>query len=289
MGVLNKKELLALAKNHELFINNDFIEKNFKSASYDLRIGTIFKDNKIFSKDHPNDSISFIEVKPSEIVTMLTLEVVNIPNKYVGTVFAINRMSSKGLLILNPGHIDPGFKGPVSICAINLSKESFKLNLGDSIFTLVVNELKKELEEKDLYNPSYDKTKRKEYEKSYDKNSFSRLSKSFFDLIVGYEKAKELLISRLYDRLKLKLKKIGSFLIWVTAILGGIYLIFPSSSLFVNKSKLEKDYQIEISERDSIINSKDIIIEAKDSIIVTKELELSKFKEKKNKPKDGKN
>ncbi len=74
-------------------------------------------------------------------------------------------MSSQGLLILNPGHIDPGFKGPISICAINLSKENFKINIGDDAFTLIISDLSEKLTGDDLYKSSYDSTKRYKYEK----------------------------------------------------------------------------------------------------------------------------
>lgn len=201
---------------------------------------------------------------------MLSLEVVKIPKSLIGTVFAINGMSSQGLLILNPGHIDPGFIGPISICAINLSKESFKLSLGQSIFTLVLNELSSELEESELYKPTYLKTTRKEYEKLRDKNSFSKLSNSFFDLIVGYKEAKVLLIKKLYKNFITDIKRIISFIVTAGAILGAIYLVIPKSVLFKNQSNQEESQKV-ILKKDSIIN-------VKDSIIREKELELKNLK-----------
>jgi len=195
MTVISKSNIRNLVNSTDL-LGSDFKLENIKGSSYDLRIGTIYKKGEIYSAKHPNDSISYIEIKPSEIVTMLTLEVVHIPPNMVASVFAINRMSSKGLLILNPGHIDPGFKGPISICAINLSKESFKLSLGDDIFTIVFSELDSQLGQSDLYSSSFIPSDRKGYEKNYNKNSFSNLSNSIFDLIVGYDKSKEFLIKK---------------------------------------------------------------------------------------------
>jgi dCTP deaminase len=41
----------------------------------------------------------------------------------------------------NPGHIDPGYKGPLHLTAINMGRESFEIRRGDLIVTIVVVEL----------------------------------------------------------------------------------------------------------------------------------------------------
>jgi deoxycytidine triphosphate deaminase len=270
MAVINKNKILTLANSADL-LGSDFEIKNIKGSSYDLRIGTIYKKGEIYSENHPNDSISFIKIKPSEIVTMLTLEVVNIPPNMVATVFAINRMSSKGLLILNPGHIDPGFKGPISICAINLSKEPFKLSLGDDIFTIVFSELDTHLNPSDLFSSGFNSSDRKGYEKKYDKNSFSNLSNSFFDLIVGYEKSKKLLIKKLVQNFWGLFKKTFTTVAIAISIIAGFYSLIPKSFIFGDIKEIKENYNEDISKKDSIIK-------IKDSIINRKELEIKQLK-----------
>lgn len=189
MGILIKSQLIDLAKENEL-LGLNYLKDNFQSASYDLRIGTLYKDGKILSESHPNKKVYNVSIKPGEIVTMLTLEDVKIPIDCCATVFPINRMSSKGFLILNPGHIDPGFHGPLSICAINLSSKTEVLDLGKSIFTLILKRLDKTIEdEDDVYKSSFIRDKRKEYERNYLNNSFINLSNNIFDLVIGYKKA----------------------------------------------------------------------------------------------------
>jgi deoxycytidine triphosphate deaminase len=185
MSVLIKAELIELAKNHEL-LGTDYAENNFEPCSYDLRMGTAFQHEKIYRKNKSNEGFTnTIVIKPSEIVTFLTLEIIKIPNDCIGTVFAINSLSSTGLLILNPGHIDPGFKGPISICAINLSKEERRISIGDKIFTLVLQKLTAELHASEVYKSKFTDLKTREEE--FNKNTALQLSNSFFDLISTYK------------------------------------------------------------------------------------------------------
>lgn len=113
---------------------------HLQGASYDLRIGTIFQGGKIISFTDEKEANTIVTLQPSEIVTMLTKESVELPLNIHATVFAINKNSSSGLLILNPGHIDPGFKGPITICAINLSKDQMVLAVDRKIFTIIFHD-----------------------------------------------------------------------------------------------------------------------------------------------------
>tara|TARA_R110002033_G_scaffold153429_1_gene189931 strand:- start:4995 stop:5849 length:855 start_codon:yes stop_codon:yes gene_type:complete len=261
MAILNIKSLKKLAKEDNL-LGHDYLEQNFEPASYDLRIGTIYKDGKIISAEHPKSPHYFTKIKPSEIVTFHTLEKVKIPHNCCGTVFALNSYSSSGLLILNPGHIDPGFEGYISVCAINLSEQEFDVDLGKEIFTLIVEELDEIVPKKYRYqNPKY--LNRKEFEEKQYKDRFQKLSNSFFDLILSYDKSNKLLKDlKVYEKVKVQLKKVFSILVTAASILGGIFLLFPDSSIFNNESK-----------------NREVIEKYKDSINNLKENNLLLFKQ----------
>jgi deoxycytidine triphosphate deaminase len=252
MAILNIDSLKKLAKENKLLGDNYKLE-NFQPSSYDLRIGTIYNNNKIISADHPDSSTYYVEVRPSEIITMLTLEEVNMPHNCCGTVFALNNHSSTGLLILNPGHIDPSYIGPISVCAINLSKESIKISLNDKIFTLIVEKLNKVVSEKDRYK-NKTLTSRKIFEENQYKTNFSKLSNSFFDLVVGYKDQKKLLGEVLYERFWHYVKiflKILAAIATIAGILRFIYALYPEeiNELIKNKETeiiKEKDYKINL-------------------------------------------
>lgn len=184
MAILSKKTITELAKNKKL-LGDDYLVEKIRGSSYDLRIGTFFlKDSversNIISIEKEKDFDEIIKILPSDIITFLTLETVTIPNHICGTVFPINKLSSTGLLILNPGHIDPGFSGPISICAINLSKDIIYLSLKDPIFTIIFDTLDYETEP---YDNKKTAMNRRDYELNFYKNKASKLSNSIFDLI----------------------------------------------------------------------------------------------------------
>jgi len=250
MSVLSIEKLRELAEDHEL-LGKDFDKNNFQPSSYDLRIGTIYKDGKIISHSSTKNNLfsfgkysisknsSMVSVKPSEIIILYTLEEINMPEDHCGTVFAINNLSSKGFLILNPGHIDPGFKGPVSICAINLSKNSIPLNLGDKIFTLTVHEIEGTIPPDDKYS-SQEFESREKFEQKKFKSTYNNMSRSFFDLITEHKKSRTFLAEIILNKY---IKKGIQFILIIAGIIGGIAALqslFPESIVFNYSSTKEQ-------------------------------------------------
>ena len=247
MSIINKNKILQLAKENEL-LGSDYSEKNIKGSSYDLRIGTIFitKDNekneKIISVERNNNRI--VEILPSEIVTMLTLEHINMPDSICGTVFPINSLSSKGFSILNPGHIDPGFSGPISVCAINLSNEIIRLSLKDDIFTIIFDTLE---EPTNIYTQN-NSGKRYDIENEFYKNRASKLSPSIFDLIT-INKYIPYLREQVEYVIKVKINKAIKIFFYIlvgfATIFGTIYALKNTSNNeiknFENKIKKQKE------------------------------------------------
>lgn len=112
------------------------IVANVEACSYDLRVGTIFREGL------PINGVQGQAIlQPGDIVSFFTLEELDLPPNVTATAFAINAMSSQGILVLNPGHIDPGFKGPLTVRAINLRATSKPIDLGTKIFTVVFERL----------------------------------------------------------------------------------------------------------------------------------------------------
>lgn len=223
MAVLIKKEIIDLAEDPDVkLLGSSYKSENVKGCSYDLRIGTIFKNGKFISLLKDNGS-KIVDLLPSEIITILTYEVVNIPAYLCGTVFSINKNSSSGFLILNPGHIDPGFLGPISICAINLSNEVKHLNIGEPIFTIYFHKLTGPTEP---YISFF--SDRSEYEIKLYKERFSKLSPSFFDLM-KMDKYKPHLVDLIKDILneksRIRWEKIKNNLGLYLTIIGGIITI----------------------------------------------------------------
>jgi deoxycytidine triphosphate deaminase len=225
MSFLLKNEIKSLALTEGL-LGSNFEEGCLQSCSYDLRVGAVFKDHKIISLDSNPNSNWDIAIKPSEIITMMTLEEVNLPKHICATVFPINKWSSTGLLILNPGHIDPGYKGAISICAVNLSKETKYLQVKKTkIFTILFHWLSGPAEGY-KNNEELLASTRKEKEQHFFINKARTMSSSIFDLILENE-YKPFLQKIVDDSIRQQLYKIvakfvGAIVILAT-ILGTIY------------------------------------------------------------------
>jgi deoxycytidine triphosphate deaminase len=270
MSTLNINELKALATTKNL-LGTDYNDNNFSPSSYDLRIGSIFKDGKIYSADfQPKNFPNIIDINPSEIVSMLTLEKVSIPLNCIGTVFAINKHSSKGLLILNPGHIDPGFSGHISICAINLSNEIKTMSIGEPIFTLILQKLATEITAKEGYK-NLEWPSRKEEEQNFLKTKSKKLSNSFFDLVTKYGDAKKTLGEIIWNKFLKQLGNIIKVLVFISA-LAGIYAILPENLKIFDRQK-------PVTNDSSNVNSKYIpLIKQKDDTIKILKDSIDKLK-----------
>lgn len=116
-------------------------EGSFQPSSYDLRIGTVFFDGRMIGKDSPNANDSVI-LLPGDVVSITTLEEVRLPKEVMATVFPINAQSRKGLMVLNPGHIDPGFEGFLTVKALNLRKVPLAILRQEKILTIIFEKLR---------------------------------------------------------------------------------------------------------------------------------------------------
>lgn len=138
MTILTKRDIETEIQNGRLILNSR--PERLSTCSYDMAIGTIFQDGLLIDSNRPLAERQIL-VKPGEVVTMLTSEELHLPNHIAATAYAMNYRSSEGFLVLNPGHVDPGFKGALEIKAINLRKVSLRLCLEDPIFTVVFQTL----------------------------------------------------------------------------------------------------------------------------------------------------
>jgi hypothetical protein len=107
-----------------------------RSCSFDMTVGTIFWDGKILTGPD-----TLVTVPPGGVIALFTAEEVNLPADICATVFAINDMSSKGFLVVNPGHVDPGFKGALTVKALNVRKTALQLGHGEAVFTIIFQRL----------------------------------------------------------------------------------------------------------------------------------------------------
>lgn len=149
MNILNRAEISRLIRDKKI-ITGDTIYKDIqldyyhnsslKPCSVYLHLGEVYipeqKDGARGSLTNPVTDQYVLE--PGEVVLVRTEEVLNIPADIGGICFAPANFSLKGLLIVNIGHIDPGYKGKLHFNVVNLGKEKFPLQRDSLIAKLLI-------------------------------------------------------------------------------------------------------------------------------------------------------
>ena len=196
MGILNKSEIIRRLEKGELLIRarlDDNGQLDVEPDSYDLTAGIAvwkeeIKPNKheiltVMCKDGCTvDQQPTITVQPGQMVFVITQEEVNLPLEICGTVYSRNSIALEGILALNAGHVDPGYKGPIVIRLINLKATPWTLHLGNPIFTITFQTIDHVEGDKLESGPIYSREKMLDRVRKTAENS---LSNALFDLYAG--------------------------------------------------------------------------------------------------------
>lgn len=141
-GILRDIEIMGEIRAGRLLKNAS--EDCVQTCSYDMRIGTIFEGENIIRNSQTGGKQ--VVISPGEIISLFTLEDIFLPPDIAATAFAMNSWSSQGILVLNPGHVDPGYEGPLTVRVINLRATPKAIPLGIPIFTVIFERLPAEVE-----------------------------------------------------------------------------------------------------------------------------------------------
>jgi dCTP deaminase len=111
-------------------------DSRIQPASLDLTIGRILVPTDDESEDrlHEEPSLSLTQ---GETAVVETYEYLTLPRTVAAIGFPPATISRDGLLMTNPGHIDPGYAGRLKFTLINLGKKPIELASGKPICTLL--------------------------------------------------------------------------------------------------------------------------------------------------------
>lgn len=141
-AVLGKTAIKRLSKSNKLIDPIDPEERSFQPAAYDLRLGHVILADKYIAWQSAERENS-VDLRPGEVATLVSREKLSLPFNINGVIVPRNSWAKRGLLILNAGHIDPGYQGVVTAQAINLAEKPIPLVLGQryfsAIFTLIAD------------------------------------------------------------------------------------------------------------------------------------------------------
>jgi deoxycytidine triphosphate deaminase len=155
MNILTRDKIIELIKrdkdiinDSEAFFQSDINNKFLKSShiqqcSVDLHIGNIYlpelKENNRGSASNPIETEHVLQTGQTALIR--TKEEVRFPTNIAGICFAPSRITLKGVLITNMGHVDPGYKGHLHFTIINMGKSPYVLRNRDIICTMLLIEL----------------------------------------------------------------------------------------------------------------------------------------------------
>jgi deoxycytidine triphosphate deaminase len=150
MRLLTDAELKAKIDNLQPPLIEGMSTKDWQSkdspiqpCSVDLHIGRI----QVPAEDQaqPGPKISKLgdeHVLLSGATAVLTTsEVLHMSSSIAAIGFPPSHVSIKGLLMTNPGHVDPGYVGPMHFTVINMGRSPYALRIGDAICTVLFFEL----------------------------------------------------------------------------------------------------------------------------------------------------
>jgi dCTP deaminase len=126
--------------------SNDFLGSKSKvqAASLNLTIGEIYIPGMDINKPGGvNSPAKEWTLKQGHTAVIKTAEVLNLGPRLSGIAFPPATLSLRGLLTTNPGHIDPGYSGPLHLTVINMGRTTFSLRAGDRVMRVLFLELDK--------------------------------------------------------------------------------------------------------------------------------------------------
>ncbi len=112
-------------------------------SSIDLHIGQIRlpEISKNDARGGLNNPLKEYVLKPGHTVVIESYEDFHLPPDITGICFPPFHISRRGILMIDPGHIDPGYQGTVHCTVINMGREAFPLIEGREIVTVVLFKL----------------------------------------------------------------------------------------------------------------------------------------------------
>ncbi len=107
-------------------------------ASIDLTIGNIYlPEVKKGEEGSIQTPLSDCYLDPGHTAIVATKEILNLPSDLAVIGFPPSSVSIQGLLMTNPGHVDPGYSGVMKFTVINMGRQPFRLKSGEIIVTLL--------------------------------------------------------------------------------------------------------------------------------------------------------
>lgn len=145
-GTLSDEHIIN-ACNEGWLIDEEFTQQGIRQACYELRSSNVYYELDRVDRDtnpvrHELPPDQFILLKPKQIITVITLESLRLPNNILGRVLTKGQLFSIGIVPVNT-YADPGFRGRLGITLANLSNNYVKIPLREPIAKIEFSKLRR--------------------------------------------------------------------------------------------------------------------------------------------------
>lgn len=235
-------------KSKNLLLNS--VDNSYKEASYDLNIDGIADLSFTNARDR---ILSRYTLQPGGMVLAFSKEVFQLPNNVLGITTVKNTLSNKGIMAVNIGLVDPGYKGPISCILINFGLREVIICNNDPFLRMTFHELQniKSIEEPDKVTPEVIQEIKNTYIDDRLKSSTEFLGDTFLSLnnlkSDVLNKAKSQIIPALMKQITIILAIISL----VTFLLTQVTTISDTSKLNNKLIELEKKINSQDIEKNS--------------------------------------
>lgn len=118
---------------------------NIENGTYTLRAGHFIKPESGEEIDFATANTGLRKhgwtIGPTEVIVIMTSEVVKIPSDLCAIYAPLNRLSRQGLMLINASLIEPGYNGPLSCFLINTGSKAVFLKPGEPISKIMFLQL----------------------------------------------------------------------------------------------------------------------------------------------------
>jgi deoxycytidine triphosphate deaminase len=173
-------------------------ERQFRPASYDVRIGQMLRPGGDVGADR-------VALEPQGILEVISVERIELPTNVVGYAMVKTSLCNDGIFAINIGIIDPGYRGLLSSTLVNLGKNQYPIVAGEVFLRLVFHE----------FDPQADTTSITIDDKKYREDKRVKMNEkfapSFLDIPATVSKLSEPIVNKLFERWR------SALLVWVPA------------------------------------------------------------------------
>lgn len=219
-----------------------------KNACYYLQIETIIPAGKSEVKFDFDKPLKSLILEPRDIAWIVSKEEFNL-SEYTTTALVTLRSSftKQGLLALDVGLVDPGYKGPIGSIVINFSSKRVTLAAGDKFFRVIFLEHKEIPNNQRTVPPT---TTSREYIRARHDTIVSDFSSTF----LGETRIADKILDEVLDQVLARLLKRH----WVNMIIGTVLI---TSFVYLLISDTLNNSELKLNER--FTNAFEIYIEEK--------------------------